>query len=328
MKLAIIGVTGMVGKEILSVLAERKFPISELIPVASKNSCGDTISYLGITYTIISLDDLLEKVVDLALFATGGKVSEIWAPKLAAKGCKVIDNSSFWRMHKNHKLIVPEINGDKLTKEDMIISNPNCSTIQLVMALAPLHQKFKVKRVVVSTYQAVSGTGVKAVRQLVNEENGVAGEMAYPHPIYNNVLPQCDMFEENGYTKEEMKLTNETKKILDEGIDVTATAVRVPVVGGHSESVNIMFENDFNLDEVRLTLSDMSGVEVVDNPLENTYPMPITVYKKDSVFVGRIRRDFTQRNTLNMWVVADNLRKGAATNTVQIAEYLIMKSFL
>ena len=328
MKLAIIGVTGMVGKEILSVLAERKFPISELIPVASKNSCGDTISYLGITHTIISLDDLLEKVVDLALFSTGEKVSEIWAPKLAAKGCKVIDNSSFWRMHKNHKLIVPEINGDKLTKEDMIISNPNCSTIQLVMALAPLHQKFKVKRVVVSTYQAINGTGVKAVRQLVNEENGVAGEMAYPHPIYNNVLPQCDMFEENGYTKEEMKLTNETKKILDEGIDVTATAVRVPVVGGHSESVNVMFENDFNLDEVRLTLSDMSGVEVVDNPLENTYPMPITVYKKDSVFVGRIRRDFTQRNTLNMWVVADNLRKGAATNTVQIAEYLIMKSFI
>ena len=328
MKLAIIGVTGMVGKEILSVLAERKFPISELIPVASKNSCGDTISYLGITHTIISLDDLLEKVVDLALFSTGEKVSEIWAPKLAAKGCKVIDNSSFWRMHKNHKLIVPEINGDKLTKEDMIISNPNCSTIQLVMALAPLHQKFKVKRVVVSTYQAINGTGVKAVRQLVNEENGVAGEMAYPHPIYNNVLLQCDMFEENGYTKEEMKLTNETKKILDEGIDVTATAVRVPVVGGHSESVNVMFENDFNLDEVRLTLSDMSGVEVVDNPLENTYPMPITVYKKDSVFVGRIRRDFTQRNTLNMWVVADNLRKGAATNTVQIAEYLIMKSFI
>jgi len=326
MKLAIVGVTGMVGREILAVLAERNFPISELIPVASKKSCGQTISYLGKTHRIISLDDLLAKEVDLALFSADGEVSETWAPQLVAKGCKVIDNSSFWRMHKNHKLIVPEINGDQLTKEDMIISNPNCSTIQLVMALSPLHQKFKVKRVVVSTYQSISGTGVKAVRQLENEERAVVGEMAYPHPIYQNVLPHCDEFEENGYTKEEMKLTNETKKILDEGIDVTATAVRVPVVGGHSESVNVTFENDFNLDEVRLALSDMPGVEVVDNPLENTYPMPITAHKKDAVFVGRIRRDFTQKNTLNMWVVADNLRKGAATNTVQIAEYLLMKN--
>jgi len=326
MKLAIVGATGMVGREILAVLVERNFPISELIPVASKKSCGKAISYLGKTHTIISLDDLLSKEVDLALFSAGGEVSKVWAPQLVAKGCKVIDNSSFWRMHKNHKLIVPEINGDELTKEDMIISNPNCSTIQLVMALAPLHQKFKVKRVVVSTYQSISGTGVKAVRQLENEEKGVAGDMAYPHPIYKNVLPHCDVFEENGYTKEEMKLTNETKKILDEEIDVTATAVRVPVVGGHSESVNVMFENDFNLDEVRLALSNMPGVEVVDNPLENTYPMPIMAYKKDAVFVGRIRRDFTQKNTLNMWVVADNLRKGAATNTVQIAEYLLMKN--
>ena len=328
MKLAIVGVTGMVGREILEVLEERSFKISELIPVASNKSCGQTILLLGKTYTIISIEDLLAKEVDLALFSAGGKVSQIWAPKLAAKGCKVIDNSSFWRMHKNYKLIVPEINGCELTKEDMIISSPNCSTIKLVMGLAPLHKKFKVNRVVVSTYQSISGTGVKAMLQLENEERGIIGEMAYPHPIYHNVLPHCDIFEENGYTKEEMKLTNETKKILDEGIDVTATAVRVPVVGGHSESVNVMFENDFNLDEVRLVLSDMPGVELVDNPLENRYPMPITAFKKDAVFVGRIRRDFTQKHTLNMWLVADNLRKGAATNTVQIAEYLLMNKFI
>ena len=323
MKLAIVGVTGMVGREILAVLAEQKFPISELIPVASKKSCGKTISYLDKKHKIISLEDLLAKEVDLALFSAGSEVAKIWSLKLVAKGCKVIDNSSFWRMHQNYKLIVPEINGDELKKDDMIISNPNCSTIQLVMALAPLHQKFIVKRVVVSTYQSISGTGLKAVKQLENEERGELGEMAYPHPIYQNVLPHCDEFEENGYTKEEMKLTNETKKILDEGIAVTATAVRVPVLGGHSESVNVMFENNFNLDEVYLALSGMPGVEVVDNPLENNYPMPITAYKKDAVFVGRIRRDFTQKNTLNMWVVADNLRKGAATNTVQIAKYLL-----
>ena len=323
MKLAILGATGMVGREILAVLEERNFPISELIPVASKKSCGKTISYLSKKYKIISIEDLLLKEVDLALLSAGAEVSKIYAPQLVAKGCKVIDNSSFWRMHKNHKLIVPEINGDELTKSDMIIANPNCSTIQLVMALSPLHQKYKVKRVVVSTYQSISGTGLKAVNQLENEENGISADMAYPHPIYQNVLPHCDVFEENGYTKEEMKLTNETKKILDEGIDVTATAVRVPVVVGHSESVNVLFENDFNLEELRLVLNDMPGVEVVDSPLENIYPMPITVYKKDAVFVGRIRRDFTQKNTLNMWVVADNLRKGAATNTVQIAEYLL-----
>tara|TARA_B100000780_G_scaffold15076_1_gene10038 strand:+ start:277 stop:1263 length:987 start_codon:yes stop_codon:yes gene_type:complete len=328
MKLALVGATGLVGKEILAILEERKFPISDLILVASKKSCGQTISYLGKAHTIISLEDLLEKEVDLALFSAGGKVSQIWTPQLVAKGCKVIDNSSFWRMNKNYKLIVPEINGDKLTEKDMIISNPNCSTIQLVMALAPLHQKFKVKRVVVSTYQSITGSGVKAVKQLENEERGILGEMAYPHPIYQNVLPHCDTFEENGYTKEEMKLTNETKKILDEEIDVTATAVRVPVVGGHSESVNVMFENEFNLDDVHQSLRNMIGVEVVDNPFENKYPMPITAYKKDSVFVGRIRRDFTQKNTLNMWVVADNLRKGAATNTVQIAEYLLMKNYI
>ena len=326
MKLAIVGATGMVGREILAILAERKFPISELYLVASKKSYGETISYLGEKHPIISLDDLLVKKVDLALFSAGGNISKIWAPQFVSKGCKVIDNSSFWRMNKNYKLIVPEINGNTLTKKDMIISSPNCSTIQLVMTLAPLHQKFKVKRVVVSTYQSITGTGVKAVRQLENEEKGILGEMAYPHPIYQNVLPHCDMFEENGYTKEEMKLTNETKKILDKGINVTATAVRVPVVGGHSESVNVMFENDFNLDDIYVALNNMNGVEVVDNPLENKYPMPITAYKKDAVFVGRIRRDFTQKNTLNMWVVADNLRKGAAINTVQIAEYLLMKN--
>ena len=246
MKLAILGATGMVGREILAVLEERNFPISELIPVASKKSCGKTISYLSKKYKIISIEDLLLKEVDLALLSAGAEVSKIYAPQLVAKGCKVIDNSSFWRMHKNHKLIVPEINGDELTKSDMIIANPNCSTIQLVMALSPLHQKYKVKRVVVSTYQSISGTGLKAVNQLENEENGISADMAYPHPIYQNVLPHCDVFEENGYTKEEMKLTNETKKILDEGIDVTATAVRVPVVVGHSESVNVLFENDFN----------------------------------------------------------------------------------
>ena len=328
MKLAIVGVTGMVGKEMLEVLSERNFPFKELIPVASKNSCGKTINYLSKEYEIISLNNLLARKVDLALFSAGGKISKEWAPKLAARGIKVIDNSSFWRMSENHKLIVPEINGKELTSEDMIIANPNCSTIQLVMALAPLHQKFVIKRAVVSTYQSISGTGKKAVEQLENEEKGVIGDMVYPHQIYKNALPHCDVFEDNGYTKEEMKITNETKKILDEYIDVVATAVRIPVVGGHSESVNITFENDFDLDEVRFALNQMAGVVVIDNPQKNEYPMPINSLKKDEVFVGRIRRDFTQKNTLNIWIVADNLRKGAATNTVQIAEYLIKNKLL
>ncbi|MDG1348125.1 MAG: aspartate-semialdehyde dehydrogenase [Flavobacteriales bacterium] len=328
MRLAIIGVTGMVGREILDVLAGRNFPIDELIPVASKNSCGQLISYNCMEFTIISLDDLLKKEVDMALFSAGGKVSEIWAPKLAAKGCKVIDNSSFWRMNENYKLIVPEINGNELVNEDMIIANPNCSTIQLVMTLAPLHKKYSVKRVVVSTYQSISGTGKKAVEQLENEELSIDGDMVYPHPIYKNVLPHCDVFQENGYTKEEMKLTNETKKILDSKINVSATAVRVPVDGGHSESVNITFENDFEIEELKDVLSSMEGVVVLDNPENNEYPMPINAKGKDDVFVGRIRRDFTQKNTLNMWVVADNLRKGAATNTVQIAEYLLKNNLL
>jgi aspartate-semialdehyde dehydrogenase len=328
MKLAIVGVTGMVGRVMLKVLAERNFPITELIPVASEKSCGKAIQYLGKEHTIISLNELLEKEVDLALFSAGGEISKIWAPKLAEKGCKVIDNSSYWRMQTKHKLVIPEINGNILTKEDMIIANPNCSTIQMLMALAPLHKQFGVKRVVVSTYQSISGTGVKAVQQLENEEKGIEGETAYPHPIYQNTLPHCDVFEENGYTKEEMKLTNETKKILDNTIDVTATAVRVPVVVGHSESINVSFEKDFTLDEVCFALSKMQGVELEDNPLTNTYPMPITAKDSDTVFVGRIRRDFSQENTLNMWVVSDNLRKGAATNTIQIAEYLINNKLL
>ena len=328
MILAIIGVTGVVGREILEVLAERNFPLTELIPVASENSCGQFINFSGKPYEVISLDDLLERKVDLALFSAGADVSKIWAPKLAEKGIKVIDNSSYWRMCSNHKLIVPEINGSELSKEDKIIANPNCSTIQLLMALAPLHKKFGVKRVVISTYQSITGTGKKAVEQLENEEKGINGEMVYPHTIYQNTLPHCDDFTENGYTKEEMKLTNETKKILDENIDVVATAVRVPVVVGHSESVNITFENEFDLDEGRLALNLMDGVVVMDNPTKNEYPMPINSYKKDEVFVGRIRRDFTQEKTLNMWIVADNLRKGAATNTVQIAEYLLHNNLL
>ena len=328
MKLAIVGVTGLVGQEMLEVLAERDFPISELIPVASEKSCGRKVSFKGQMYPIISLSELLKRKVDLAFFSAGGVIAKIWAPKLAEIGCKVIDNSSFWRMHKNHKLIVPEINGNVLSNEDMIIANPNCSTIQLVMALAPLHKKYIIKRVVVSTYQSVTGTGRKAVEQLKNEEAGIDSERAYPYQIYQNALPHCDEFTENGYTKEEMKLTNETKKILDKNIEVTATAVRVPVIGGHSESVNITFENDFDLDEIRIALNSMAGVMVVDNTSNNEYPMPINTHKKDAVYVGRIRRDFSQEKTLNMWVVSDNLRKGAATNTVQIAEYLLKKNLI
>ena len=328
MKLAIVGVTGLVGQEMLEVLAERDFPISELIPVASEKSCGRKVSFKGQMYPIISLSELLKRKVDLAFFSAGGVIAKIWAPKLAEIGCKVIDNSSFWRMHKNHKLIVPEINGNVLSDEDMIIANPNCSTIQLVMALTPLHKKYIIKRVVVSTYQSVTGTGRKAVEQLKNEEAGIDSERAYPYQIYQNALPHCDEFTENGYTKEEMKLTNETKKILDKNIEVTATAVRVPVIGGHSESVNITFENDFDLDEIRIALNSMAGVMVVDNISNNEYPMPINTHKKDAVYVGRIRRDFSQEKTLNMWVVSDNLRKGAATNTVQIAEYLLKKNLI
>ena len=277
---------------------------------------------------MISLKELLNKNVDLALFSAGGEVSKTWAPRLEKKGTKVIDNSSYWRMFSNKKLIVPEINGKELTIGDMIISNPNCSTIQLVMALAPIHKNFSIKRVVVSTYQAVSGTGKRAVEQLKNEQKDLCCEKTYPHQIFENVLPQCDVFTENGYTKEEMKLTNETKKILDKNIEVIATAVRIPVVRGHSESVNITVEKEFEIKNIISSLTKMRGVKVLDAIERNEFPMPVNVYKKDEVFVGRIRKDFTQPKTLNMWIVADNLRKGAATNTVQIAEYMIKNKLI
>ncbi len=321
MKVAVIGSTGMVGKVMLEVLQERRFPVSQLIPVSSIKSVGKQVLFNGKQITIVSMEDALASKPDIALFSAGGDVSLEWAPKFAEAGTKVIDNSSAWRMNK--ALIVPEINGSSLTNEDVIIANPNCSTIQLVMALKPLHDQYKINRIVVSTYQSITGTGVKAVQQLQNEINQEKGEMAYPYPIHENALPHCDVFEENGYTKEEMKLVKETKKILgDNSLNITATAVRVPVKGGHSESVNVSFENDFELTNVRKLLNDMPGVIVQDNPDVNTYPMPIYAHGKDDVFVGRIRRDFSQPKTLNMWVVADNLRKGAATNAVQIAQHL------
>ncbi|WP_417557940.1 aspartate-semialdehyde dehydrogenase [Mesoflavibacter zeaxanthinifaciens] len=329
MKVAIVGATGMVGEVMLKVLAERNFPITELIPVASERSVGKTITYKNKDYKVVGLETAVSMRPDIALFSAGGSTSLEWAPKFADAGTTVVDNSSAWRMDETKKLVVPEINASQLTKEDKIIANPNCSTIQLVMCLAPLHQKYKMKRVVVSTYQSVSGTGVKAVRQLENEIAGIEGEMAYPYPIGKNALPHCDVFEANGYTKEEMKLAREPQKILDDRtFSVSATAVRIPTAGGHSESVNVEFENDFNLDEVKSLLSQTPGVIVQDNTDTNTYPMPIYAHDKDDVFVGRIRRDETQPNTLNMWIVADNLRKGAATNTVQIAEYLIENSLL
>ena len=324
MKIALVGATGMVGNVILQVLAERNFNITELIPVASERSVGKKISFKNKEFTIVSLQDAVNKQPDIALFSAGGDTSLQWAPKFAAVGTTVIDNSSAWRMDPEKKLVVPEINGDVLTATDKIIANPNCSTIQLVMALSPLHLKYKMKRVVISTYQSVSGTGVKAVQQLNNEEAGIKGEMAYPHPIGRNALPHCDVFLENGYTKEEMKLVKEPKKILrDQSFSVTATAVRIPTAGGHSEAVNVQFENDFDLTEVRKLLSETPGVIVQDDVGNNVYPMPITAHHKDEVFVGGIRRDESQENSLNLWIVSDNLRKGAATNAVQIAEYLV-----
>ncbi|MDG1811851.1 MAG: aspartate-semialdehyde dehydrogenase [Polaribacter sp.] len=329
MKVAVVGATGMVGNVLLKVLAERNFPITELIPVASEKSVGTKISYSGVEYSIVNLATAVAMTPDIALFSAGGETSLEWAPKFAAVGTTVVDNSSAWRMHKNHKLVVPEINGDVLTVDDKIIANPNCSTIQLVMALAPLHKKYTMKRVVISTYQSVSGTGVKAVQQLNNEEAGIEGEMAYPHKIGRNALPHCDVFLENGYTKEEMKLVKEPKKILrDSSFSVTATAVRIPTAGGHSEAVNVQFHNDFDLSEVRQILSETDGIIVQDDVANNVYPMPITAHDKDEVFVGRIRRDESQENTLNLWIVSDNLRKGAATNTVQIAEYLVANNLV
>jgi aspartate-semialdehyde dehydrogenase len=329
MKVAVVGATGMVGEVMLKVLAERNFPITELLLVASERSVGKTLSYKGKEHTIIGLADAVAAKPQIAIFSAGGDTSLAWAPKFAAAGTTVVDNSSAWRMDPDKKLIVPEINAHELSAKDKIIANPNCSTIQLVMALAPLHKKYKMKRVVISTYQSVSGTGLKAVKQLENEIAGIKGEMAYPYPINRNALPHCDVFLENGYTKEEMKLAREPQKILDDRtFSVSATAVRIPTAGGHSESVNVEFLNDFGLNEVRQLLNDTPGVTVQDNPDTNTYPMPIYAHDKDEVFVGRIRRDETQRNTLNMWIVSDNLRKGAATNAVQIAEYLVAKDLV
>lgn len=324
MKVAVVGATGMVGEIMLKVLAERNFPVTELIPVASERSVGTEIEFKGKKFVVQSIADAVKMKPEIALFSAGGAISTEWAPKFAAVGTTVIDNSSAWRMDPTKKLVVPEINASSLTAADKIIANPNCSTIQLVMALAPLNKKYKVKRVVVSTYQSITGTGVKAVKQLENEYAGEKGDMAYPYPIHRNALPHCDVFEANGYTKEEMKLVNETKKILeDDTVLVTATAVRIPVVGGHSESVNISFERDFAVEDVRRLLHETPGIVVQDNIDTHTYPMPIYAQGKDDVFVGRIRRDETQPHTLNMWIVADNLRKGAATNTIQIAEYLV-----
>ncbi len=329
MRVAVVGATGMVGNVMLQVLAERNFPVTELIPVASERSVGNKIEFQGKNYSVVGLETAVAMQPDIALFSAGGDTSLEWAPKFAEAGTTVIDNSSAWRMDPTKKLVVPEINGDVLTSEDKIIANPNCSTIQLVMALAPLHKEYNMKRVVISTYQSVSGTGVKAVQQLDNEEAGVEGEMAYPHPIGRNALPHCDVFLENGYTKEEMKLVKEPKKILrDDSFAVTATAVRIPTAGGHSESVNVQFENDFELEKVRELLDKTDGVVVQDDVQNNVYPMPILANNKDEVFVGRIRRDESQPNTLNMWIVADNLRKGAATNTIQIAEYLVANNLV
>ncbi len=329
MKIAIIGATGMVGQVMLKVLEERKFQYDELILVASEKSVGSVVTYKNEAVTVKSMEEALASKPNIALFSAGGETSLAFAEKFAAIGCTVIDNSSAWRMDATKKLVVPEINGDSLTADDKIIANPNCSTIQLVMVLNPLHKKYGIKRVVVSTYQSITGTGVKAVTQMMNERTSAKGEMAYPYQIDQNCIPHCDVFLENGYTKEEMKLTNETKKILaDDTVHVTATAVRVPVMGGHSESVNIEFLKEFNTTDVRRELANVNGITVQDNIDVNQYPMPLTAQGKDAVFVGRIRRDLSQINTLNMWIVADNLRKGAATNAVQIAELLVEKGLV
>jgi aspartate-semialdehyde dehydrogenase len=324
MKIAVVGATGLVGTEMLNVINERNLPYTELLLVASARSVGKKIQFNGEEYTVIGMQDAVDEKPDIAIFSAGGGTSLEWAPKFEAAGSFVIDNSSAWRMSPGHKLIVPEINGHELKKENKIIANPNCSTIQMVIALAGLHNKYRIKRIVVSTYQSVTGTGKDAVDQLINERKGIEGPMAYPYKIDLNVLPHIDVFLDNGYTKEEMKMVNETKKIFsDPDILVTATTVRIPVVGGHAESVNVEFYNDFDLDEVKDILINTPGVIVQDDPSNNIYPMPINSHGKDEVFVGRLRIDETQPKTINLWVVADNLRKGAATNAVQIAEYLI-----
>lgn len=330
MKVAVVGATGLVGSKMLELLAERNFPVTELIPVASEKSVGKEISWKGKAWKVVGMETAIAMKPQLALFSAGGTTSLEWAPKFAAAGCKVIDNSSAWRMDVSKKLVVPEINGSSITNEDMIIANPNCSTIQMVLVLNPLHQRYGVRRVVVSTYQSVTGTGVAAVSQLMNERAGVDGPMAYKYKIDLNLIPQIDVFLENGYTKEEMKMVNETKKIMgDDSIKVTATTVRVPVVGGHSESVNIEFKQAPNLQEIHQLLSDAQGVKVIDNPASQEYPMPaIHAHESDDVFVGRIRMDETQDNTINCWIVSDNLRKGAATNAIQIGEYMLANNLL
>ena len=323
MKLAIVGATGMVGSVLLKVLAERNFPITNLLLVASENSVGKNLSFKEKNHTIIGLDEAVNAKPDIAIFSAGGSTSLVWAPRFSEVGTVVIDNSSAWRMDDSKKLIVPEINAKQLTKTDKIIANPNCSTIQMVLALAPLHKEYKIKRLVISTYQSVTGTGVKAVQQLMDERAGKPTDKVYPHPIDLNCLPHAGDFDAQGYTTEETKLVHETRKILgDNNLQITATVVRVPVIGGHSESVNVEFENDFDLDKVTQLLKNSAGITVTDNPQNNEYPMPLTAHDKDTVFVGRIRRDFSQKNSLNLWIVADNLRKGAATNAVQIAEYV------
>lgn len=329
MKVAVVGATGLVGTKMLQILEERNFPVTELIPVASEKSIGKQIQFKNKSYSVVSYQDAIAANPAIALFSAGGQTSLALAPLFAAAGIRVIDNSSAWRMDETKKLVVPEVNGSVLTAQDMIIANPNCSTIQMVMVLKPLHDAYKIKRVVVSTYQSVTGTGVKAVTQLQNERNNFVGEKAYPYTIDMNVIPQIDVFTENGYTKEEMKMVNETKKIMqDNTIAVTATAVRIPVMGGHSESVNIEFLNDFSIDGVNQLLSQFPGITIQDDLDALLYPMPLTAHDKDDVFVGRIRRDGSQPNTLNCWIVSDNLRKGAATNAVQIAEYLIERGFV
>ena len=329
MKVAVVGATGMVGNVMLKVLSERNFPITEFIPVASERSVGKKLSYQNKEYTIVGLETAVEMQPDIALFSAGGATSLEWAPKFAAVGTTVIDNSSAWRMDPEKKLIVPEINAHLLSKNDKIIANPNCSTIQMLVALAPLHKAYGIDRLVISTYQSITGTGVAAVRQLENEYENKQGEMAYPYPIHRNALPHCDVFQENGYTKEEMKLVKETQKILgDDQIRITATAIRIPVVGGHSESVNVELKSPSSVTEIRQLLHNSLGVVVQDNPETNTYPMPIYAEGKDDVFVGRIRQDFSQDNAFNLWIVSDNLRKGAATNTIQIAEYLFENNLI
>lgn len=329
MKVAVVGATGLVGTKMIQVLEERNFPVTELIPVASEKSVGKEVSFKGKKYKVVAMQTAIDMKPAVALFSAGGSTSTEWAPKFAAAGITVIDNSSAWRMDPTKKLVVPEINADALTADDKVIANPNCSTIQMVVALNPLHKKYKVKRVVVSTYQSVTGTGVKAVDQMMNERKGIKAAMAYAYPIDLNVIPQIDVFTDNGYTKEEMKMVNETKKIMrDDSIRVTATTVRIPVMGGHSESANIEFENEFDLDEVRTILKNAPGIVVVDDVKNLKYPMPMDAHDKDEVLVGRLRRDETQPKTLNMWIVADNLRKGAATNAIQIAEYLMGKKLI